>query len=121
MAASAARCGGCGKTDKSAAVIMEHIRYCPDYAALFARDPAAALDPVSEYQRWAAEDRADERAAHREDAIATADVRRDEQRSTLSAPDILEDDELDAREALYTAWELIDGQFEPAAEGAADA
>lgn len=111
MAASAARCAGCGKTDKSAQVIVEHIRYCPDYAALYARDPAAALDPVAEYRRWVAEDRADERVQHREDVIAVSEGRRDAQREMLSAPDILGDDEVDAREAMINAWEMIDGQF----------
>jgi hypothetical protein len=121
MMTDAARCAGCGKRDKSVQVIAEHTRYCPDYHSLFARDPAAAIEPAAEYRRWAAEDRAGERAQHREDVIAEADGRREAQREMLSAPDILEDDEVDAREAMYSAWEMIDGQFADASGSAGTA
>lgn len=103
----AGRCAGCGETSKSASEIREHTRYCPDYRALYARDPAAALDPEAEYQRWVSEDRGAERAGRREDAVAEADRRRAEQRDLLAVQDPLAD-EIDTAEAMQTAWEIID-------------
>jgi hypothetical protein len=37
-------------------VAFEHVESCPEFAALFRRDPEAALDPEAEYLRWGAED-----------------------------------------------------------------
>jgi hypothetical protein len=115
--ADSARCAGCGMRDKSAAAVREHIRYCPDYAALYARNPIAALEPVAEYRRWVAAERAGERAQHREDVIAVAEDRRAAQREMLSAPDILADDEVDAREAMITAWEIVDARGSTGTDG----
>lgn len=99
------RCAGCGTTSKSAAEVREHIRYCPDYRKLFARDPAAALDPEAEHARWVQSDRAAERADRRQAAVAEADRRREEQHGLLAAAD---DGEIDADEAMAAALRLFD-------------
>jgi hypothetical protein len=49
------RCSGCGRI-APCKVISEHVESCPEFAALFRRAPAQALDPEAEYLRWGAED-----------------------------------------------------------------
>jgi hypothetical protein len=87
------RCAGCGRTDKNADVVREHTRQCPQYAAVYAADPALALDPADEFARWAAEDRPEVRAARKSAAVAEADRRRAEQANRWrTPPDILGED-----------------------------
>jgi hypothetical protein len=86
------RCAGCGKTG-SASRMRRHIADCPDWAALYARSPDAALDPEAEYQRWSACDKEDERGARREQQIAQVLRRRAEGHERWRSRDILADDE----------------------------
>ena len=46
------RCAGCGRTGPHKAVLVHVLQPCPDWVALYRRDPAAALDPGTEYERW---------------------------------------------------------------------
>jgi hypothetical protein len=69
--------------------MREHTRYCPEYADLFKAEPMRALEPGVEYARWADEQRADDRAEHREGAIAEADRRRAVQAERWKTPDDL--------------------------------
>jgi hypothetical protein len=46
------RCSGCGETGPHKAVTAHVLQPCPDWVALYHRDPSAALDPVTEYARW---------------------------------------------------------------------
>ena len=50
------RCAGCGETSGSCKKINAHVLECPEYKALYKRDPAKALSPREEYARWKAED-----------------------------------------------------------------
>lgn len=84
------RCAGCGETGKNSSII-EHTRYCPEFIALYRRNPEAALAPEAEFTRWNTEQRADDRAARREAAIDEAGRRRAEQAARWETPaDILE-------------------------------
>jgi hypothetical protein len=56
------RCSGCGRTD-SLRKISTHIVDCFAYLDLFQRDPARALGPAAEYERYRAEDRSPEARA----------------------------------------------------------
>ena len=46
-----------------------HVASCPDYVSLYRRDPAAALDPGPEFERWEKFEQGAEKAAAREDRI----------------------------------------------------
>lgn len=109
---SQGRCAGCGEMG-TAAEVSEHIRACTPYRQLFDDSPERALAPEEELRRWQEEDRPGERAGRKEAAVSEADRRRGEQRARWETPpDPLEDDEDDGwrdREALITAWEIIDG------------
>jgi len=63
------RCAGCGKTSGSARVINAHVLECPEYKELYKTNPAAALSPQAEQQRWLTED------GKTQDQIATAQAR----------------------------------------------
>lgn len=89
----AGRCAGCGQTDKNPADTREHVRYCVDYARLYAGHPERALEPEQEFERWVREQRDQDRAGRKEAAIGEADRRREEQRRRWETPrDILEDE-----------------------------
>lgn len=86
------RCAGCGEMNKDILAVREHVRYCPDYARLYAEHPERAHEPGKEWERWITEQRAAERAARREAAIDEADRRRAAQKQRWrTPPDILED------------------------------
>lgn len=90
------RCAGCGKTDGSAKALNKHILQCPDYIALYKVDPARALTPEAEWERWQAEENNPEaREAAREERIATriaeSVAKLDKQHSRWATPpDILD-------------------------------
>lgn len=71
------RCAGegCGKTGPEKAM-LRHIRECPKWQAVYAEDPARALDPVAEYVRWQSEDQAADRDARRQEAVTRTDGQR---------------------------------------------
>lgn len=56
------RCAGCHAQDELKAAEW-HVLCCEKWAALYRSDPAAALSPAEEYDRWRREDRSGERAA----------------------------------------------------------
>lgn len=89
---SAGRCAGCGKVSQSCKVIKNHIIGCPDWKALYLRDPARALEPEAEYRRWQDEDV----DAEREDRKAQASAEAAQQRAAMAdrfrtPPDPLEE------------------------------
>jgi hypothetical protein len=86
---SIGRCAGCGSTgpDKN---LRAHVRSCSDFAELYRRDPALAMDPVPEYQRWQRDSRPAERVAGRHAAIDDEEARRAAMhRRFATPPDIL--------------------------------
>jgi hypothetical protein len=46
------RCSGCGEVGPHEDITFHVLRPCPDWLALYRRDPAAALDPGTEYEQW---------------------------------------------------------------------
>lgn len=60
---AAGRCSGCGRTG-SLRKISQHVVDCIDYQELFERDPAKALDPAVEHERFRAEECNPEARAH---------------------------------------------------------
>jgi hypothetical protein len=55
-------CSGCKKAGPLKK-IAAHVITCPAWAALYRRDPAAALSPAGEYERWREQDRGAEHQA----------------------------------------------------------
>jgi hypothetical protein len=55
------RCAGCQETGELKAVSW-HVTACPKWAALYRADPAAALGPAQEFDRWADQERPGARA-----------------------------------------------------------
>lgn len=47
--------------------VTTHVVVCPDYAQLYREDPARALSPEDEYNRWKVEDHSPEARAERKD------------------------------------------------------
>lgn len=83
------RCVGCGETGPERQV-RQHCLKCPDWARVYWDNPSLALDPVSEYLRWAAEDKPGERAAELEAKVADTDARRAALADRYRTRDILE-------------------------------
>lgn len=50
------RCAGCGFSSPSCKKVQAHVLSCPDYLALYKSNPAAALTPEQEYERWKLEE-----------------------------------------------------------------
>lgn len=93
------RCAGCGQVDRDARVTEEHIRYCANFAAVYAEDPDKVLAPAAEFARWKADDRQDERDVRKEGVILVADQRRaDQQARWATPPDILDDEDFPERQ-----------------------
>jgi hypothetical protein len=89
---AAGRCAGCTKVAPVPAIRI-HVVDCPAWQKLYAADPARALEPVAEYQRWLDEDKDDERDQHRERAVAETAERRAAGTVRFAKPkDILDDD-----------------------------
>lgn len=66
------RCAGCGQTGP-AKVIRAHAVRCKKFASLFRADPARALEPEPEYERWRAEDAGAEKDAARQSQVGRTD------------------------------------------------
>ena len=85
------RCEGCGKTG-SPCKIRDHTLECEKWQALYAADPATALDPEASWRRWQDTGRSEER---RERIGKLAAIERDLQAAAAARftrpPDILED------------------------------
>jgi hypothetical protein len=86
------RCAGCGETG-SVPRVARHVFRCDKWAALFRHDPALALDPEAEYQRWLAEDKDDEREQRREVVAVQTETRRAAGLTRFRTRDILADEE----------------------------
>jgi hypothetical protein len=68
-----------------------HIISCPDWAALYREHPERALSAEDEYARWTREDREEERAVSKVQAMADTDARKAESVQRFKIPDPLED------------------------------
>ena len=90
MATGRGRCAGCGETADLSAT-RRHIVSCSKWAALYQRDPAHALSPEDEYERWVREDRDGERETRRTQAMADTDDRKAQSVQRFKVRDPLED------------------------------
>ena len=84
------RCAGCGYTDSARKVSLHIMTPCPRWVALWAEDPALALDPEAEYERWAREDRQAEKDQAREEKVAATNAARDAMADRFATRNILE-------------------------------
>lgn len=84
------RCAGCRLADELKKVSW-HVMSCPDWAALYRKDPAAALMPAEEYARWYREERTAEHQAGLADRIADTQQRRAASVSRFKVKDPLGD------------------------------
>jgi hypothetical protein len=85
------RCAGCGKTDSSCKVMDSHVVTCPDFIRVYRENPAKALNPREEFDRWNAEENSPEARAEAKDLRLTArfaalDQRRMEQSERWQKP-----------------------------------
>lgn len=71
--------------------LIVHVVGCPDWAALYRKDPAAALEPAEEYDRWAREDQRREKQADLDRRVADTLDRRASMLQRFRTADILED------------------------------
>lgn len=62
------RCAGCGHEDASARQTAKHVNSCPAYLELYRTDPARALSPEAEAERWARFRETDEHAMAKHEA-----------------------------------------------------
>ena len=85
------RCAGDGETGELKAV-TSHVLRCPAWAALYRADPARALTPAGEYDRWAAKEQAAEKAARHDVVVGDTQRRRDVQADRFRTRDPLEDE-----------------------------
>jgi hypothetical protein len=84
------RCAGCKVTGELPAVTW-HVLSCHDWAALYLKDPAAALPPAQEYERWRRDDRAGEHRAGLEGRIADTQAQQAASVARFKVADPLED------------------------------
>jgi hypothetical protein len=85
------RCAGCGETGPERAVAGHAVR-CPEFAALHRLDPARALPPAAEHQRWLAEERPGQKAAQHDAKVADTESRRAQMAERFRTRDFLEDE-----------------------------
>lgn len=90
MAAGRGRCAGCEETGDLPA-IRRHIISCPKWAVLYQHNPARALSPEDEHERWVRDDRDEEREARRVQAMADTDDRKAKSVQRFNVGDPLED------------------------------
>jgi hypothetical protein len=84
------RCPGCQETGELKKIVF-HVMTCLKWAALYRADPAAALAPAQEYERWATEERAGERAADLARRVSDTQGRRAASVARFTVRDPLED------------------------------
>lgn len=84
------RCAGDGQTGELKDIAW-HVTTCPEWAALYRKDPLAALGPAEEYARWKAEEAAAEHAEDLERRVADTVSRRERSVARFRRPDPLED------------------------------
>lgn len=90
MASSKGRCAGCLVVD-DLPWVRRHIITCDDWARLYQADSTRALSAEDEYERWVNEDREEERAVHKVQAMADTDARKAKSVQRFNLPDPLED------------------------------
>lgn len=85
------RCAGCGRTG-SACKVNDHTAECSQWLALYAAEPAKALDAAAEYIRYRDSGARDDERAERREAVATAgEAARTASVQRFAFKDILED------------------------------
>lgn len=84
------RCAGCQETGPLNLIIW-HLTGCASWAALYRKDPAAALGAAEEFARWRDEDRKDERRADLQERVADTEARRRASIARFTVKDPLED------------------------------
>lgn len=84
------RCAGCQESGPLRA-IEYHVMKCEKWAALYRADPAAALAPAQEQERWAREERAAEHKADLDRRVADTQGRRAASVARFKTTDPLED------------------------------
>ncbi len=84
------RCAGCRETGELKRIVC-HVLTCPKWALLYRQDPAAALAPAQEHERWVRDERPAEHAADLRRRIADTQGRRAASVARFKKPDPLED------------------------------
>lgn len=84
------RCAGCQETGELKRIVA-HVMTCAKWALLYRSDPAAALPPAQEYERWAAEERPAEQRADLDRRVADTQGRRAASVARFTKADPLED------------------------------
>jgi hypothetical protein len=84
------RCAGDGLTGELKSIAW-HVTTCPQWAALYQKDPDAALGPAEEYARWRAAEAAGEHAADLAGRVADTVTQRRRSIDRFKRPDPLED------------------------------
>jgi hypothetical protein len=84
------RCAGCQEAGELKAVTW-HVRWCEKWALLYRADPAAALMPAEEYERWVREERPAEHTADLQRRVADTVSQRERSVNRFRKPDPLED------------------------------
>jgi hypothetical protein len=84
------RCAGCQESGELKR-IDHHVLTCAKWAALYRADPAAALMPAQEHERWVREERAAEHRADLAGRVADTQARRRASVARFATVDPLED------------------------------
>lgn len=84
------RCAGDGETGELKAIAW-HVTGCEAWAALYRKDPSAALGPAEEYARWKREEAPAEHAEDLQRRVTDTVSRRDRSVARFRRPDPLED------------------------------
>ena len=84
------RCAGCQETGELRK-IDHHVLTCAKWAALYRADPAAALMPAQEHERWAREERPGEHQADLARRVSDTQARRRASVARFRTADPLED------------------------------
>jgi hypothetical protein len=84
------RCAGCQECGELKRVTL-HVMTCARWAALYRGNPAAALGPAEELERWTREDRGGERAADLARRVSDTQGRRAASVARFTVRDPLED------------------------------
>lgn len=91
---AAGRCEGCGFESASCLIMRNHQSSCDDYAALYRKDPALALDPAESLRRHREEKhdpqrQAEARSVHLTQVFADNDRFRQKEARRWAEKDIL--------------------------------
>jgi hypothetical protein len=84
------RCSGCQETGELKRITW-HVLSCLKWAALYQRDPDAALPPSVEFERWQREERAAEHQRDLERRVADTQAQQRASVARFTVADPLED------------------------------